>query len=374
MNIAFVVSNLSKVKMFEWISVGINQVKFNPVFIFLNDSRPEAMDYLEPKGFKCELIYFKTKKDILFAFFKMVKILLKYKVNIIHTHLFEASLIGLFSAYILRIPKRIHTRHHSDFHHIYHPKSVKYDNFINFLSTNIIAISKNVESLLIYKERYTKNKIELIYHGFKLSEFTDIQKVETNKIKIKWGIKNESFVIGMVSRLIKWKSVDFAIMAFKELLILHPESQLVIANAVGEKEYLNYIQQLICDIPKDKIVLIKYENNMPALYKSFDVFLHVPEDETCEAFGQVYIEAMASSIPCVVTKSGIAVEYINHLENAIVVNYNDSKSILDGLEQLINNESKKLTIAKNGFNSVQKLFSLENMILNLEKLYLKNND
>ena len=38
--------------------------------------------------------------------------LLKWKPKIVHCHLRKASLIGLIGSYILRIKKRIYTRHH----------------------------------------------------------------------------------------------------------------------------------------------------------------------------------------------------------------------------------------------------------------------
>jgi glycosyltransferase involved in cell wall biosynthesis len=369
-NLAYIISNISKVIMFEWISQKINKDKYELTFIFLNNSVPITFSHLKSRGFKCYYIEYENKKHIPKALLSITKILIKEKIEIVHAHLFEASLIGLLAAKLIGIKKRIYTRHHSDYHHIYHPKGVKFDNFINLLSTDIIAISKNVRKILLDREKYTNNKITLIYHGFDLESFALANEIEIDKIKSKWQINKNKFIIGMVSRLVNWKSVDVAIFAFKILLTQTPNIQLVIANANGEKNYVNYIYSLCRDIPKDSIIFIDYEENMSALYQSFDIFLHIPEDPNCEAFGQVYIEAMAAKTLCVVTLSGIANEFIINNYNAIVVEYKSIDSVYQALDYCIENKFNKEKLITNAYNDVFNLFSINQMINNLENLYI----
>jgi glycosyltransferase involved in cell wall biosynthesis len=369
--VAYIISNISKVIMFEWLSQAMNSSKFELYFIFLNDSEPEVVSYLRKNGFTCYVIPYKTKKHIPLATLKVMYFLFSNKIKILHAHLFDASIVGLLAAFILRLPKRIHTRHHSDFHHVYFPSAVKYDNLINWLSTDIIVVSKNVKEVLLSKEKYIKEKIRLIYHGFDLESFFCVKDERKIKMKEKWGIDFDSTIIGMVSRLIKLKCVDYSIHGFIKLYEENKNIQLIIANALGDKEYVKYIYSLTSNIPKDRIIFIDYEKDMPTLYHCFDIFLHVPEDPTCEAFGQVYIEAMAAKIPSVVTLSGIAVEYIVDNENALVVEYKNSESIFQKLKELIGNKTLKLKIAERGYQNVKSLFSLETMISQLEKLYSK---
>jgi glycosyltransferase involved in cell wall biosynthesis len=367
--VAYIISNISKVIMFEWISNSLDRKKFELIFIFLNETEPEVFNYLQENGFKCYLIRYRTKKDIPISTIKVIRILFSNKIKILHAHLFDASLVGLLAAFILKIPKRIHTRHHSDFHHIYFPTAVKYDNLINWLSTDIIVISKNVFQLLIEKEKYVEGKIKLIYHGFDISSF---EKREENKIismQEKWKINPTAVKIGMVSRLIKWKGVDYAIEGFKKLYNENNNIQLIIANAKGEPDYVSYIHSLVEILPKNTVIFIDYENDMPTLYHSFSIFLHTPEDETCEAFGQVYIEAMAAKTPSVVTLSGIAVEYIEDRQQSLVVEFKSSDSIYEKLKEIIADDALKTSLVDNGYQKVKSMFSLESMTKQLEKIY-----
>lgn len=355
--------------MFEWLSQGVDRSKFELYFIFLNDSEPDVVSYLRKNGFTCCIIPYRTKRDIPLATLKVMGFLFSNKIKILHAHLFDASIVGLLAAFILRLPKRIHTRHHSDFHHVYFPSAVKYDNLINWLSTDIIVVSKNVSQLLIDKEKFVKGKIKLIYHGFDIASFENRYEDKILKMQEKWNINPNAIKIGMVSRLIKWKGVDYAIKGFTKLLNENRNVQLVIANAKGEPDYVSYMHSLVGHLPKNSVIFIDYEKDMPSLYHCFDVFLHVPEDASCEAFGQVYIEAMAAKIPSVVTLSGIAIEYIEDRQQALVVEFKSSVSIYEKLKEILENDSLKSTLVANGYQKVKSLFSLKTMTDELEKIY-----
>jgi hypothetical protein len=47
----------------------------------------------------------------------------------------------------------------------------------------------------------------------------------------------------------------------------------------------------------------------------------VPTDSIQETFGQVYVEAMLSKVPSVITLAGSALDHAVHKENAWVVDY-----------------------------------------------------
>ena len=107
------------------------------------------------------------------------------------------------------------------------------------------------------------------------------------------------------------------------------------------------------------------------LYSIFNIFVHVPINKQCEAFGQVYVEALASKVPSIFTLSGIASEIIKHKVNAYVCEFKNSQEIFDGMLFYIKNKELKLAIAKRGQEDVKKMFSIEKMINKLEKIYLK---
>ena len=108
------------------------------------------------------------------------------------------------------------------------------------------------------------------------------------------------------------------------------------------------------DLPRESIRQIKFEDDIYALFKCFDVYVHVPVDPSVEAFGQTYVEALLSGVPSVFTLSGIAPEFIENDHNAMVVPFEDSVSIVQSVIRLRENQDLATTLVANGRNSASR--------------------
>jgi glycosyltransferase involved in cell wall biosynthesis len=365
--IIYVVSLVNKSYGFEWLADALKKKSYDLVFILLNPGNTSLEEYLVSNKIKVYRVYYSRKKDFLSAFLKVFKILLKEKPDIVHCHLFEANLIGLATARLLGIKKRVYTRHHSTLHHYYYPNGVKYDKLVNWLSTDIIAISQIVKEVLISMDKADKKKIHMVPHGFNLDFFEFIDADRLEKFRLKYKIKpNKKPIIGVISRYVDWKGIQYIIPAFKKFLENYPDSFLILANAQGL--YKNHIEYLLKQLPQGSYVEIEFEEDLLALYKSFDMFIHVPVDEHSEAFGQIYVEALAAGVPSVFTLSGISKEFIKDKENALVVDFKNSYQIYEALMQLMQNEFLRTKLITNGKLSV-KNFSMDKYVSELIKVY-----
>lgn len=367
-SITYIVSNIDKSVAFEWITEEFYETDITLNFIFLNTKEPYLHHWLKKRNVNSTFIEHSGKKSILKNSIKIIKLLKKQKPLVIHTHLFDATIIGLFASKILRIKKRIYTRHHSTFHHEFYPKAVKLDKLCNYMATDIVAISENVKNVLIKKENVSPKKTHLIHHGFDLNAFEKVDVKSIFEIKEKYKIYNDAYpVIGVISRYIKWKGIHHIIPAFKNILNEHPNARLVLANADGpDKKYIQSLLQQ--ELPSKSYIEIPFENNIFALYQIFDIYIHVPINDEIEAFGQTYVEALAAGIPSVFTLSGVAKEFIKHKENALVVDYKNSDAIYEAINLLISNKKLADDLVVNGKNSI-KPFKLNLFIKNLKELY-----
>ena len=241
-----------------------------------------------------------------------------------------------------------------------------YDKFSNKLATNIVAISPIVKDILVNWEKVPEKKVKIVPHGLPENLFSNINNEDIELIKTKYNFEGYNPVIGVISRFTEWKGVQYIIPAFKLLLDEYPHAKLVLANATGD--YENEINNLLMQLHADSYVKINFEPNMPALFKTFDVFVHTPIDNHSEAFGQVYIEALAGGIPMVCTLSGIANECVKHLENAIVVDYKNSKDIYNGMKLILENKNIREKLINNAPLSV-KQYTIENKFNLLKQIY-----
>lgn len=338
-------------------------------WVFLNPGESELEQLFRKSGYSTYVIHYSSKKDLLPALYKSVKLLRKIKPDIVHAHLFEASLIGMAAARICGVKQRIYTRHHSSFHHADHPQAVKYDRMINRLSTHIIAVSGSVERVLTNLESVPSSRISVVHHGFELEKFAtgNINSERLQQLSAKYNPGNKRPVIGVISRYIRWKGLQHIIPAFKEVLKHYPDALLILANAQGS--YKKEVTALLQELPRGSYREIEFENDIFALYHLFDVFIHAPIREDAEAFGQIYIEAMAAKVAIVATLAGIASDILKHKENAWLVPFCDEKEIAAGVIAVLEDKTGTELMTKNAYNTIISNFTVESMIKKLEAVY-----
>lgn len=369
--IIYIISFIDKALIYEWTAVHFaNSELFEVKYLLMNPEETALSKYMTEYKIPFKIINYKGKKDFLYALFRIIRYLKKEKPEIVNTNLIDASLVGQIGAYIAGVKRRIHSRHYSSLHHVYYPRGLWYDKIINHLCTQIIVATQMVKNLVVEKEKVTPSKITVVNYGFKLDQFTTINPDRVLALKKKYNIGDTYPVIGVISRFLHWKGVQYIIASFKMLLRDFPNAHLVLANAKGD--YKEEVESLLKQLSSQHYTLIEYENDSPALYKMFDFFVHVPVSYHAEAFGQVYIEALASGIPGIFTLSGIAHDFIESEKNAMVVPYSNSEAIYEAIKKLINNEPLKDKITEQGKRDVLKLFQFEKMMKKMDELYLQN--
>lgn len=364
--IIYIISDTDHALAIEWVAAHLAD-SFGLSFILIGKKDPALAVFLEKLKIKFTIVADERYPTYWKKFLKVFQILKAENPEIIHSHLWRANLIAQPAAWLLRIRKRVFTRHHALIHYTEFPSGRKFDRIINFMATDIVAISNNVYEILYKMDRADKKKITLIPHGFNLAYFENVDspRVEAQRARYNLPMKNAP-VIGVISRYLEWKGIQFIIPAFSQVRKSFPNAHLVLANSNGN--FKNQIKKLLVGLPEGSFTEIGFESDIAALYKVFDVFVHVPIDPNCEAFGQTYVEALAAGVPSVFTLSGIASEFIVDRNNALVVDFKNSIAIEAALKEILDNTELRNHLIQNGRKSVQS-FSLDQMVIKLEALY-----
>jgi glycosyltransferase involved in cell wall biosynthesis len=370
--VTYVIATNLRFKIFECICRELSRDNFDLSFILLNQCQTELAGYLTAQNIPYYSIKYSSKYSInLFvAIWKIYRYCRKNKIDIIHTHGVDACLAGLIGAYFAGVKIRIQTRHHGG--PFSWPQRVPwggvYDRFNNFLSSKIIAPSRHVKDTLVSCDRAAPSKIILIHHGFDLEAFANVSFEDVQNLKDKYNIKNVAPVVGVVARYVEYKGINYIIEAFQSLLEDYPSAFLILANARGN--YRKVIHRQLQSVPNNRYVEIPFDNDIEALYSLFDVFVHVPIAPALEAFGQVYVEALAAGIPSVFTPAGIVDEFVIHNKHAYLVDYQNSSQIYKGIKTILETSSLRESLISNGYQRVQEMFNLKQMIKSLETLYI----
>ncbi len=364
--VLYIVSKVHKSLSLEWTAKRLKD-KYDIRFILLNGGATSFEDSLIQQRISVTRITYRGKFDFPMAFVRVMLFMLRMKPHVVHAHLLDAQLVGLSCSWLAGVRMRVYTRHNSNFHHVYHHHGVRYDRLSNRLATQIISISQATDETLARLENVPKKKIVKIFHGFDWTEFEQIPGSRISAIRSKWNIPSSKPVIGVIARQIEWKGIQYIIPAFREFLNVYPDACLVLANATGP--YQEVITAALSTIDSSKVVCIPFEEDVAALYRVFDLFVHVPVDQLSEAFGQTYVEALASEIPSVFTRSGVAAEFVEDRKNAIVVPFRNSVSIRGALIELWSNAELRQHLIVNGKRDVTSRFGIDRMVSSLEKLY-----
>ena len=365
--IIYVVSYIDKALAFEWLMENMPKAGYEVCFILLNPGDSDLERFFRAQKLPVERVRCRGKRDWPSAVWQIRKLLVQWKPAIVHCHLLQAGIVGLTAARLAGIRHRIYTRHHSSQHHVYNRRGILLDRYCNRIATRIVAVSGLVRRILTDWEKVPSGKVTLIPHGFCLSMFYSADEQLVHGFRERNQLGGQRPVVGVISRFIELKGVQYILPAFRSFRKRYPEAVLLLLNARGE--YEAELRKELDLLPASSYRCIQFEPDISSVYPAMDIFLHVPVDDHSEAFGQIYVEALAAGVPSIFTLSGIAPDFIKDGENAIVVPYRDSDAIYDSLLRLWENPSLRMRLSESGPVSVQKKFDLPVMINALDNLY-----
>lgn len=224
---------------------------------------------------------------------KQIKLFFKENANkydIIHCHVLNMGAFYLHYAKKYGIKVRILHSHvtktaDSTIHEIRNkillPVAIKNANYL--YSCSVDAGNK------IFKNR----KFRVINNAIDGERF-EFNESARQKMRRRYNISDETFVIGNIGRLCNQKNQKFLINVYEKINIKKQNTKLIIVgNGPLEKELKDYVDKVQL---KDKVMFINATDEIEKIYQMFDVFV-LPS--IYEGLGIVLLEAQVSGLPCV---------------------------------------------------------------------------
>lgn len=160
-------------------------------------------------------------KDDISGFLKFLYLFAKERPQIIHCNTPKASLLGLTSGYLTRVPTRIYYIHGLRYEGTTGKKRqllVALEKLNCFCATDIIAVSNGIKQKV--EQQLTKKPVRVIHNGsangLDINEFTN-NGYNLKVIREEYGISENDFVFGFVGRLVKDKGIEELVGAFNQL-------------------------------------------------------------------------------------------------------------------------------------------------------------
>lgn len=225
----------------------------------------------------------------------------------------------------------------------------------------VFSISTQNFNEMLEKLPVATEKIHLVFNGVDLEKYNP-RVVST--IREELGLKNSDLLITAVGNLSRRKGVFEFLEAAKKLSAENNNLYFIWA---GDGSYTDSytLDSLRFDV-KDysNIRLLGYREDIPSIMSGSDLFV-LPAYE--EAFGLVYVEAMASGLPIIGCQAGGVVDIIDS-DTGVYCVAMDSDDLTQKIKLMANRE--KLDIMKNSVLEKAKFFSMETYVEKLISIYM----
>lgn len=242
------------------------------------------------------------------------------------------------------------------------PSSIAYQGFNKFIygslitllfnrADKVLAISKGIADDLEKKFKVRKSKIHIIHNPVD----NGIVKQKANEELVDENLDKNKLKVINVGRLTAQKNHFLLLKAFKKV-VNEIDAQLVILGA-GDLE--EKVKNFSNSIGLEKNVYFAGFVDNPFKYcKAADLFVLSSD---YEGFGNVIVEAMASSCPVISTDCDFGPnEIINHNKNGTLVPTNNPDALADAIIALLKDQEKRINYKEEGLKRA-KDFDLDNI-------------
>ena len=236
-------------------------------------------------------VHSKNPVTIIFNIFRILKIVKKNNINIIHARSRAPAWSCYFVAKIARI--KFITTFHGTYN--FNNKIKKFYNSIMLRSDYVIAISEFIYSEIKTKYAYSKKNISVISRGIDI-KYLDPSKIDYKKVNnfLKdLNLENNSIKLVLPGRVSGWKGHKIAIEAMTYLR--EKSSKDFVLLLVGPTDNLKLKNNLLRKINElkleNRVKFIGPSKEMDLVYSTADIVLSCSTDP--EAFGRIPVEAQA---------------------------------------------------------------------------------
>ncbi|MFZ5949932.1 MAG: glycosyltransferase family 4 protein [Candidatus Rifleibacteriota bacterium] len=203
--------------------------------------------------------------------------------------------------------------------------------------------------------------------------------VDTGKFSIKpplgfrkrLGISDNSFVALTCGRIDPQKNQLFLLQNLPEMLKICPELHLVFIGPTTNPDYEKKIREFLASEPfKSRVHLAGSRPpghpDLNAAYHESDLFI-LPSLH--EPFGIVILEAWASSMPVLASKTGGIPSFVEHRRDGLLFEPGSTASLMENFRAICSEKKLRRELAENGRIKSEKEFDWQIIAEKLENLY-----
>jgi glycosyltransferase involved in cell wall biosynthesis len=234
----------------------------------------------------------------------------------------------------------------------------------------LVAISEFVAGSLA-SAGYARERIHVVFNALDASGWDP--GLDGTAVREELGIPGAAPVVGIVSRIFKWKGHAYLVEAMAEVARQLPEARLIIVGEddpradPGSGSFRAQLETRARELGITRNVLFTgFRTDVPRLMAALDVFAH-PSWE--EPFGMVFLEANAMRKPVVCWASGGAPEVVVNRETGLLVERGSVPGLAAALMTLLSDRALREHMGDAGRRRVLEVFTPQRMASGVLDVY-----
>jgi len=291
---------------------------------------------------------------------KVTKYIRKHDINIIHTHLTDADILGRIAGMLTNRPV-ITTVQNELRRYMELRIDRKLLNYITvkYLTTHIVVVSELLREQIIKEWKIGEEKISTIHNMANVDIFLDASA------RVRRG-RDQRFTITNVGRLSKQKAQHILLEAAQKVVSRFPEAHFLF---VGQGELEQDLKQLTRSLRLEKNVeFLGVRSDVANILAQSDIFVL---SSFWEGLPLSAIEAMASACAIVLTDVGGNRELIEHKKSGMIVPPGDSDLLAEAIINLLTQDDFRLSLGRAARARAIEKFDVSLIVKRYEELYKK---
>lgn len=352
----------------------IDKDRFEISVCYIEDDDTLARDF-ENLGVPVVGLRTRRKPDIK-AVLGLYRVFKEMDIDILHTHLPYAGVLGRIVGRLAGVPRIISTQHNVP--GAFHKQTLIADRLTLPLADVVTAVSEPVEEAFFGESHpfsvdlFEKGvKTCTIYNGVDLGLIDEaLEKTDRRQKKKEFRLGIDDPVVGIVARFVAWKGHKDLIEAMATVVKQQPDAKLLV---VGWGEIEGELKALTGKLNlEENVIFAGRREDVYEILSIMDLFVLPYRYEGLFKGGGVGIaimEAMAAKRPVITTNvPGISSAVINNQTGSIVPQRNPA-ALAEAILVLLENPQEATRLGKGGRKLIEEKFTIQATVAQYEALY-----
>lgn len=227
------------------------------------------------------------------------------------------------------------------------------------------------------KEGIKPEQLRLIYYGGYGGKSVDAYKENTNKLHKEFGIDSEIKLIGMVSYFYKpsilkgqkrgIKGHEDFFDAMQIVIKKHPDVKAVVIGGPWNNcvKYEDKLKKYAYEKLGENVIFTGFRSDLKAVYKELAIAVHPSHSENLGGAA----ESLAAGVPTISTNVGGFPDIVINGKTGYTVDKASPEKLAVAIENMLENYSDALRMAKNGQQYVGKLLDIDHTCSEVYEFY-----